>query len=304
MRPGFELSFWEMTSLPSEALSADAMSHRISPTAHYTGYTWFRQGLSHPALVTREGRLFHAALRPMQAVSRRLGLPTLEGLLLARHYEIDACLERVIVSGAVTQVIEIAAGLSPRGWDFVRRHGERLHYIEADLPGMAERKRRLLAKAGLERPQHRVMDLDALADEGPLSLSEIAASLEPTQGLAIITEGLINYFPTCAVLGMWERFANTLQRFPVGLYLSDLHLAADNQGLLVDLGTRLLSRFVRGRVHLHFDSADAAEEALRKAGFDTAELIRPSPRPGRDGATDPVGAGMVRVIRARTSSSD
>lgn len=276
------------------------MSDRISPTAHYTGYTWFHHGLSHPALVTREGRLFHTALAPMQAVSRRFGLPTLEGLLLARHHEIDARLEQAITSGAVTQVIEVAAGLSPRGWDFVRRHGERIDYLEADLPAMAQRKRRLLAKAGLEHPRHRVADLDALADAGPLSLSELAGSLDSTQGLAIITEGLVNYFPTPAVLGMWRRFAHTLQRFQTGLYLSDLHLAADNHGLLVDLGTRLLSQFVRGRVHLHFDSADAANEALRSSGFDTAELIRPAPQPGREGATDPVGARMVRVIEART----
>lgn len=278
------------------------MSDRISPTAHYTGYTWFHHGLSHPSLVTREGRLFHTALAPIHAISRRFGLPTLEGLLLARHHEIDARLDQAIASGAVTQVIEVAAGLSPRGWDFVRRHGVRLHYIEADLPAMAQRKRRLLAAAGLEHPRHRVVDLDALADAGPLSLAELASSLDPTQGLAIITEGLINYFPTPAVLGMWQRFANTLQRFPTGLYLSDLHLAADNRGMLVDLGTRLLSRFVRGRVHLHFDSAGAAIEALRSSGFDAAELIRPAPQPGREGATDPVGAGMVRVIDARTSA--
>lgn len=277
-------------------------SERISPTAHYTGYTWYHHGLSHPALVTREGRLFHAALEPVAAVSRRVGIPTLEGLLLARHHAIDRRLTDAIESGEVGQVIEIAAGLSPRGWDFSRRFGERLDYIETDLPDMAARKRQLLADAGLATPRHRVFDLDALADDGPQSLARLADSLDPTRGLAIITEGLCNYFPTATVLGMWARFAGTLRRFPQGLYLSDLHLAADNRGSLVEMGTRLLSTFVRGRVHLHFDSSEAAITALHEAGFDRAELVQPAPQPGKRGFVDRAGAGMVRVVRAQTSA--
>lgn len=275
-------------------------SDRISPTAHYTGYTWFHHGLSHPALVTREGRLMHAALQPVAAASLRLGLPTLEGLLLARHHAIDRRLTNAIESGAVGQVIEVAAGLSPRGWDFSRRFGPRLRYVEADLPGMAGRKRRLLAHAGLQSAQHRVVDLDALADEGALSLARLADDLDPNQGLAIITEGLINYFPTDAVLGMWARFASTLKRFPNGLYLSDMHLASDNLGMLVQLGTRALSTFVRGSVHLHFDSAATAVTELHRAGFAQAELIQPAPQPGLHCAIDAAGARMVRVVQAQT----
>ena len=42
-------------------------------------------------------------------------------------------LERAIEAGGVTQVIELACGLSPRGWRFANRYGERLRSIEADL---------------------------------------------------------------------------------------------------------------------------------------------------------------------------
>lgn len=34
-----------------------ASSDAISPTAHYTGQVWWRSGLSHPLLATREGRV-------------------------------------------------------------------------------------------------------------------------------------------------------------------------------------------------------------------------------------------------------
>lgn len=276
---------------------------RISPTAHYTGYTWFQNGLSHPALATTQGRLLYRGARPANVLARRLGLPTLEGFLLARHHSIDTQLAAAIDSGAVSQVIEIAAGLSPRGWDFARRYGDRITYIEADLPAMAAHKSRLLAHAGLATTQHRLVDLDALADSGPRSLARLADTLDPTRGVAIVTEGLINYFPTDAVLGMWGRFAATLQRFPSGLYLSDLHTAGDNRGLGVSAFMSLLSTFVRGRVHLHFESARTAEDALRAAGFDQAAVETPDAVAAADGGIDRRGASMVRVVCARTTSS-
>ena len=127
-------------------------SARISPTAHYTGYVWARAGLSHPQLVTAEGRALFESVRPAMGVSRLLGGVQLEPYLLTRHRAIDVLLERSIESGAVSQVLEVACGLSPRGWRFHRRYGKRITYVEADLPGMAERKRAALDADGQPRP--------------------------------------------------------------------------------------------------------------------------------------------------------
>ena len=52
------------------------MSSSISPTAHYTGYVWVRNGLAPQALATPEGRLFYHAVEPAMTVSRLLGQPT------------------------------------------------------------------------------------------------------------------------------------------------------------------------------------------------------------------------------------
>ena len=275
-------------------------STNVSPTAHYTGYVWTRHGLSHPAFATTEGRLLFNAARPALAVARRLGGPTLEGLLLSRHRVIDDRLAAAIESGTVTQVIEIAAGLSPRGWRFASRHGSRLRYIEADLPGMAARKRKLLAKIGSTGPGHTVVDIDAFAETGAASLAGIAAGLDPQQGVAIITEGLINYFPTAAVTGLWSRMASVLSGFPHGLYLSDLHLAGENHGAAATAFTRLLSVFVRGRVHLHFANRTTAEAALLAAGFSEARLIRPADLAEQLPECRDPAARLVRVIEART----
>ena len=274
-------------------------AERIGPTAHYTGQCWLRNGLSHPALGTLRGRALYDGLRPLNAVAARLGTPTLDGMLLARHRQIDRVLDEAIVSGRVRQVVEIAAGLSPRGWDFARRHGASLTYVETDLPDMARHKRQLLERARLLGAHHRVVALDALANSGERSLAQLAGTLDPSQGLAIVTEGLVNYFPTHAVRGMWRRFAAVLKGFPHGLYLSDLHVAGDNRGLGVQVFGAMLSTFVRGRVHLHFESEREAQGALEAAGFEQPRLATPpaqSPAPGRP--IDVRGARMVRIVEA------
>jgi hypothetical protein len=122
-------------------------SDAISPTAHYTGRVWLRNGLSDPAFATWEGQVLYAATAPLLAAAKLAGAPTLEAFLLARHHLIDEILTEGIEDGSISQIVEIAAGLSPRGLRFTREHPD-ITYVEADLPGMAERKRAALAAAG------------------------------------------------------------------------------------------------------------------------------------------------------------
>ena len=249
-------------------------SEAISPTAHYTGYVWARNGLSHPELETVEGRILYETLRPAMTVNEVVGRGTLEAYLLARHSAIDTLLERAIDRHGISQVIEVAAGLSPRGWRFAERYGDRLTYVEADLPGMAERKRRALDAMGSLGEHHRVAVLDALRDGGPESLAHVAGELDPGKGLAIITEGLLGYLPTDAVQGIWRRFAETLSGFAAGRYISDIHVG-QVQDAQVKAFRVILSAFVRGRVYLHFYFPDEVVTALHKAGFTSAE-VRPA----------------------------
>jgi O-methyltransferase involved in polyketide biosynthesis len=246
----------------------------ISPTAHYTGHVWVRNALSHPELATWEGRLMFDSLQPAMTLGRALGGPTLEDALLARHRLIDDLLRRAIADGRVSQVIEVACGMAPRGWRFSERYGIRLTYIEADLPEMAERKRRALARMGSLSDHHRVVDLDALRDDGPDSLARLAEDLDREQGLAIITEGLLTYLNQDTVVTMWRRFADVLGRFRSGLYLSDLRLAGVNRGVAERAFAVVLSGFVRGRVHTHFADEAEAVSALKAGGFREAGLHR------------------------------
>ena len=265
----------------------------IGPTAHFTGQVWAAHGLSHPQLTTAEGRLMHAAASPAEVAGRLARLPTLEGFLLARHLVIDALLEDAIAAGEVGQVLEVACGMSPRGWRFTERHPE-LIYVEADLPDMAARKREALERIG-RPPGHRVAELDALAADGPLSLAAVGSGLDPGRGLAIITEGLLSYLPRHAVLTLWRGFAQTIARFPGGVYLSDLHVDADTPAAAARAFEAALSALVRTRVSVHFDDAEEARVALLAAGFGEAEVFPAAEHPA---APARPGAERVRIVRA------
>ncbi len=286
---------------------------RISPTAHYTGYIWRRSGMSPAALATRRGWAMFHALRPFTAAYELAGGPSLDLSLLARHRVIDTLLASAIERGEVGQVVEVAAGLSPRGCEFAARYaGAGLRrYIEGDLPGMAARKRRILERAGLTREKHRVVHLDALCDEGPASIFSVGDRLlDPELGTAVITEGLLGYFAPEVVADVWARLARFLSRYPRGLYLFDLNLGSDTRGLAgAWLFQRLLTAVARGRVYVHFRGPEEAEAALLHAGFDAAELGRANDRVRALGLEHTPGlervdlARIVNIAVARTGEA-
>ena len=78
----------------------DRDSSRISPTAHYTGQVWQRNGLAPPELDTLTGRLMFQALRaPRWPGASGPGGVTLATLLLQRHRIIDPPAERASARG-------------------------------------------------------------------------------------------------------------------------------------------------------------------------------------------------------------
>lgn len=247
----------------------------IGPTALYTGHVWWRNGLSPPELTAAEGHALYLAAEAALLPARLLGAPTMESVLLARHHAIDERLEAAVAAGEVTHVLELAAGMSPRGWRFTERHPE-LVYVESDLPGMAARKRAALERIG--RPAtHRVAALDALARTGPQSLRAVTRSLD-APGLAVISEGLLNYLGRDDVRGLWARIAPVAR-----LHLADLFVRDDAPPVLAQAFAAALSAVVRSRVRVHFSAAEARGELLA-AGFASAEVA-------------PADA-LVRVVRA------
>ena len=159
--------------------------------------------------------------------------------------------------------------MSPRGWRFAERYGDRLTYVEADLPDMAGRKRAALERMGSLGEHHRVVEIDATSDA---SVAAVAATLDRRRGLAIVTEGLLTYFGDDDVLAMWRRFSRELSRFKSGLYLADIRIGGVDRGAAERVFRLVLSSFVQRQVHVHFDGEQAAVDELHAAGFKEARL--------------------------------
>jgi hypothetical protein len=248
---------------------------RISPTAAYTGYVWLKNGLSEPQLVPRSGRWLFWPLEPVMQLAAPLnGGITLEKMLLQRHRILDALVRQAISAGA-TQVLEIAAGFSGRGVRFTREKQD-IVYLEADLPAQANKKRAALGE--LQTPNLHVVDVDAFAAEGPLSLEAVTAErFDPDVPVVVVIEGLLNYFDTDSVRALWRRLATWSERFPTVVYVGDLYIDdAASRGMAVGPFQALLGWFAKGRTHLHFGSLMEAVAELQQAGFDDAAITDPS----------------------------
>lgn len=272
---------------------------RISPTAYATGYMWVRLGLSHPALATKRGkrldRAFSLAIQPSRLLG---GTGAFDTLMMTRHMGIDCLLEQAIESGKVSQVIELAAGFSGRGWRMAQKFGDKIDYLETDLPHMVAIKREMLEAGDLLTPHHRVLEVDALSDEGPQSLAAITESLDQSRGLAIITEGLMSYMDPDTAKLLWQRISGQLGRFPQGVYLSDGYVQSEVQGLSPKIIKAILQRFVKGGLYTHYDSAEDAKQKLESHGFASARLLAAGDIPATRELGNLPGGHRVRVLEA------
>lgn len=277
-----------------------ASSAHISPSAHYTGYVWYRHQLADPAFVTRFGRWAYGLLRPITWGARvGFGLD-LDSLLLQRHLLIDARLTQAIEHEGVEQVVEIACGLSPRGRRFTARYPQ-LRYLEADLPQMAARKRLLLQGQGWLSGQHQVKNVDILAAQGAGSLASLFADLDPARPVLVITEGLVNYFELAVIEGFWSRLAVELQRFPQATYLTELYPDLQEHPRYRQLrwGVELVGRLTRGHYPLHYRDAETIAAGFARCGFTRTEVLDPGQQAAALGLPVLRQASLVRVIEAR-----
>lgn len=282
-------------------------SSGISFTAFYTGEVWRRHGLSVPFLAQPEGKLLYAAGRPVELLAEALLGGGNETMLLQRHCIIDHVLEQAIEKEGFTQVVEIACGLSPRGTVMTRRFASHdLHYVEADLPAMAARKRALLEEAGELSARHKVIDVDILARDVQHSLESVFANqLDPSRKTLVITEGLVNYFDHPTINGFWTRLATVLTRFPAGIYVTDLY--PDFQWHRIARAARLfkaaLSVATRARVTLHFGNEAAIRAGFHDAGFTTTRVHLPESYYGILPIPVQRTPSFVRVVESRVEGA-
>lgn len=275
-------------------------SSSISFTALYTGHVWYANDMSESFLTTPASHVLYWAMQPIEYAARKLVGVNIIETLLQRHQILDHRLERLIRDNGVTQVLEIACGLSPRGLQFARRFPH-VRYLEADLPGMVARKRDLLQKHHSLSDRHNVIECNFFEKNTPAALDTILRErFDRTQPIVIVTEGLVNYFDLPTISSVWAKIAKLTRDFPAAWYLTDLYPEAHGSAApLVNLGALLLRQIARSDVTLHFPSDDAIEEGFKMCGF--SEVTAHQPEQFYDAMPIPRSShhSHVRVVEAK-----
>ena len=272
----------------------------ISFTALYTGHCWVANGLSAEPFRTRMGAFYYHSLAPFEALGKKLVGGNIRTFLVQRHLLIDHLVRQAVENEGVTQVLEIACGLTPRGYRFMREYPE-LDYLEADLPDMAARKQRLLETLPETEPRPRVLPINVFATEGELSPDHVFGQLDRSKPVLVITEGLVNYFDTDTISGFWKRLSALLEGFPKGIYLTDNYPMYHDHPFYRTMTVlrRMLGSVSRSSVSFHFGSDEEAREHMQAMGFNRVRIH--NPRDYYDTLSMPRSRGnpFVRIIESR-----
>lgn len=244
---------------------------RVGPTALYTAQAWRAGGFENAAFFDHPlGRLMFTA----SSFGQRFLRPLLPGYLkdfnrylVLRHRAIEARMERLCPD----VVIEVAAGLSPRGLTYARRWPE-ITYVELDLPNMVSAKKARLKN--LRMPgNYRLASTDILAED---FIDNLPIQPNAKQRVVVITEGLMDYLNDAEKQQAWANVSALLSQCgPGSRYLMECWPAdkAMPNSVMTQAGLQGLSLLVGRSMgeNLH-ENVEAAMQALHAGGF--ANVLR------------------------------
>ncbi|PTQ88371.1 class I SAM-dependent methyltransferase [Agitococcus lubricus] len=276
----------------------DIDSSSISFTAYYTGEVWRQHGLSSDIFKTNTGKTLFYLGQPIEKIAKTVMGFSTQTTLLQRHHMIDYVVKKAIEEQGVSQIVEIACGMSPRGVRFRQQYPD-LHYIEADLPAMLAHKQRLLTEHGLLNEHHRVASINILAEDSADALAVVfAKQLDPQRKTLVITEGLINYFDLATISIFWQNLAQALKKFPQAGYVTDLYpnFPWHPMTKLINGFVYGLSKATKSHVSLHFKNEQAIIEGFKELGFAKTNVHIPESYYGVLPIPTQRVASLVRVV--------
>ena len=261
----------------------------ISLTARYTAALWESIGLPHAArFADFRGRfLLRASLAGGALIPRGVGRAHLDAGLIPRHLYMDDWVRR----NGFKQVIEIAAGFSPRGLMFAN---EGIRYIEVDRPRVMDDKRRM-SKGAPAMPVH--LGLDATQAD---FTARILEQVDPSLTTAILNEGMSPYFARehyVPVLKTIRGLAETLD----ARFLTDIYRAAKGETLLklwFDVGSVAIAA-VADKVHLYVRNEADIRALFGEAGWKQVSLATPAAEGRFTLGRTPAVANWLYLVEAR-----
>ncbi|WP_180153027.1 MULTISPECIES: class I SAM-dependent methyltransferase [unclassified Acinetobacter] len=246
--------------------------HRhISFTAHYTGYIWYSMGISHPVFATRKGKFLARLVHPLESWAEKNVGGSMRSTLKQRHAMIDQHLDQLITQHPQLQVLEIACGLSPRGWNFRTKHPE-IDYRELDLPDMAKIKTQALKQIDPHAPE--VLTGDIFTQD----FERIFQSFDPERPLVVISEGLINYFDQILLNKLLQGITEYGASFQELHYLTDIYPEPVKNRLarFIWASSKLLKVMSRSAFTFHFQSPAELQQFFSHTGFEEVDVVQPA----------------------------
>ncbi|MCU4414235.1 class I SAM-dependent methyltransferase [Acinetobacter sp. WU_MDCI_Axc73] len=245
--------------------------HRhISFTAHYTGYIWYQMGISHQVFATKKGKSLAALVHPLESWAEKYVGGSMRSTLKQRHTLLDDQLKTLIEQHPQLQVLEIASGLSPRGWWF-RQHYPEITYRELDLPDMAQIKQTALQQIETNAPK--MLSVDLFTEE----FKQAFDLFNPDFPLVVMSEGLINYFEKPLLAQLVQSIAQYGNQFQELHYLTDLYPEPVKNKLahIIWSSSKLLKWMSRSAFSFHFLTPADVEKFFTDNGFSDVKVTQP-----------------------------
>lgn len=201
-------------------------------------------------------RLLMALMRNNAALNYTLGRPIIINHLIR---------EKLAKLDEPPVIVEIAAGLSPRGLKMARELPD-CTFIEVDLPDVVEEKQRRIKSArDLSIPPNLQWRM------GDLATTPLSDVLNGQKAHVVCAEGLVGYLHHPQIVTLSQSIRETLH--PNGVFITDLGL---REGVKAIKDTANMFSRQAGNWYGTVDDIDHGKRLLREAGFDTIEAFVPS----------------------------
>jgi O-methyltransferase involved in polyketide biosynthesis len=200
----------------------------VSPTAKIVGYLRSRDPklrIAEELSMEDEGKRLLAEASPLDDEARDL----MASLFQCRYHAVNVA----VAATGTKQIIELAAGISPRGLQWARTMPETI-YVESDLPALMIRKAKLLRNHILKSPT---------ANQGVLHCCSIdvldSSSWQPAfdaidrdSRFVIVSEGLLLYFTNSELRQFFQTVRTVLSQYPNAVWITDFVTQENLQDLL------------------------------------------------------------------------
>jgi O-methyltransferase involved in polyketide biosynthesis len=161
------------------------------------------------------------------------------------------------------------------------------------------KKSLLKSKSNIDEKRHFFVPVDAFAQDG---FSELLKILNPGLGTVVISEGLLNYFPTEQVSELWIKIKYFLDHFKYGVYLADTQTKAESfDHPLAKIIVSFIRQASKSPFYHHFSDAKELKNKLLNFGFSEIEIIMPKDKKESLHLPGTSSKDMVNIISARTT---